>query len=90
VKDFRGSQAVLVGEAGVPDLFLHDFRRRAARNMIRSAISKNVAKKITGHSTDSIFDRYDITEESDLADAASKLEARNGHKMGTEASSESR
>jgi integrase len=90
VKDFRGSWDVLVAEAGMPDLLLHDFRRSAARNMIRSGISKNVAKRITGHSTDSIFDRYDITDESDLADAARKLEARNGHKMGTKASTESR
>lgn len=90
VKDFRGSWDVLMAEAGMPDLLLHDFRRSAVRNMIRSGISKTVAKRITGHSTDSIFDRYDITDESDLADAARKLEARNGHKLDTQASTESR
>jgi hypothetical protein len=52
--------------------------------MVRAGISKHVAKRISGHTTDSIFDRYDITDETDLADAARKLEARNGHKLGTE------
>jgi hypothetical protein len=47
--------------------------------MVRAGISKHVAKRISGHTTNSIFDRYDITDETDLADAARKLEARNGH-----------
>jgi hypothetical protein len=38
--------------------------------MVRAGISKHVAKRISGHTTDSIFDRYDITDETDLADAA--------------------
>ncbi len=31
--------------------------------------------KITGHKTRSVFDRYDITSEEDLADATRKLQA---------------
>jgi hypothetical protein len=38
---------------------------------------------ISGRQTDSVFDRYDITGATDLAEGARKLEARNGHKMGT-------
>jgi integrase len=66
-----------VKEAGVPDLLLHDLRRTAIRNLVRAGISKHVAKQISGHSTDSIFDRYDITDEQDWADAARKLESRD-------------
>ena len=42
--------------------------------MIRAGVSRDVARKITGHATDSIFSRYNITDENDLADAARKLE----------------
>jgi hypothetical protein len=53
--------------------------------MIRSGVSRDVAKKISGHSTDSIFSRYNITDEDDLSDAAMKIEARkNGRKLATE------
>ena len=39
--------------------------------------------KITGHKTRSVFDRYDITSEEDLADAAQKLQALTGKVSGT-------
>lgn len=74
VIDFRGSWAKLTKDAGLPNLLIHDLRRSAVRRMIRKGISKHVAKKISGHSTDSVFDRYDITDETDLTDAAMKLE----------------
>jgi integrase len=84
VVDFRKAWRGLVKAAGMPGLLLHDFRRAAIRNMMRGGISKTVAKKISGHATDSVFDRYDITDEQDLIDAAQKMEARtNGHKLGT-------
>ena len=84
VTDFRRTWRTLAKNAEMPGLYLHDMRRTAVRNMVRAGISKHVAKRISGHTTDSIFDRYDITDETDLADAARKLEARNGHKLGTE------
>jgi hypothetical protein len=56
------------------NLLLHDFRRTAVRNLIRAGVSRDVARRISGHETDAIFSRYDITEESDLADTARKLE----------------
>ena len=86
VKDFRGAWAKMTEAAGVPVL-LHDFRRSAARNLIRSGVSQDVAKRITGHKTDSMFSRYNIVAETDLAEAAVKLEARrNSRKTVTESS----
>ncbi len=86
VLDFRGSWAKMTKAAGV-SVLLHDFRRSAARNLIRSGVSQDVAKRITGHKTSSMFSRYNITAEGDLADAAVKLEARrNGRKTVTESS----
>ena len=85
VNDFRRSWRTIAKKAGFPGLLIHDMRRSAIRNMMRAGISKTVAKRISGHSTDSVFDRYDISDETDLAEAAQKLEARkNGHKLGTE------
>ena len=39
--------------------------------------------KITGHKTRSMFDRYDITSEEDLVEAARKLQAMTGTIAGT-------
>ena len=73
VKDFRGAWSTLCDSANI-SVLLHDFRRTAVRNLIRAGVGRDVARKISGHETDSIFSRYNITVESDLADAAGKLE----------------
>lgn len=54
----------------------HDFRRSAVRNMIRSGISRSVAMRISGHETESVFERYNIGSEEDLTDAARRIEER--------------
>jgi hypothetical protein len=41
-------------------------------------VTETVAMKITGHKTRSVFDRYDITSEEDLAEASRKLQALAG------------
>jgi integrase len=74
VEDFRGTWKALTKAAGLPGLLVHDMRRSAVRRMVRRGISKHAAKRISGHKTDSIFDRYDIVDEQDLAEAARKLE----------------
>jgi integrase len=85
VNDFRRTWRTLAKKAGMPGLLFHDMRRSAIRNMIRVGISKVVAKKISGHATDSVFDRYDITDTVDLVDAAQKIQARKiGHELGTQ------
>jgi integrase len=74
VKDFRKRWAKVCKRAGIPRFLLHDFRRTAVRNMVRTGIPRNVAKAISGHKTDAIFDRYDITDnERDIDAAAQKM-----------------
>jgi hypothetical protein len=53
------------------------------RNLNRAGVTETVAMKITGHNTRSVFDRYDITSEEDLADASRKLQALTETTTGT-------
>jgi integrase len=54
-------------------LIPHDLRRSAVRNMVRAGISTTVARAISGHQTDAIFDRYDITSNEDLSKASAAI-----------------
>ena len=61
--------------AGFADLQFHDLRRSGARNLSRAGVPERVIMSITGHKTRAMFDRYNITSESDLTEAAAKLKA---------------
>lgn len=59
--------------AGIPGLLFHDLRRSAVRNLRRAGVTQKVAREFSGHKTDAVFDRYNITDFEDLKDAAARL-----------------
>ena len=64
---------------GKPDpryngLIVHDLRRSAIRELMKSGAREKVAMKISGHKTRDVFDRYHIVDAADVLEAMSKRE----------------
>jgi integrase len=75
IKTFYKAWKTACAKAGTPvKRFFHDFRRTAVRNMNRAGVPRQTAKKISGHKTDEIFNRYDIVDEADIRDAVRRTQ----------------
>jgi hypothetical protein len=73
-------RSVLLGErarkaAGLPGALIHDQRRTFARDGVRAGIPDAIIMKMAGWETPSVFRRYAIVSEADLADATKRLAA---------------
>ncbi len=59
-------------KAGLDGRLVHDLRRTAARDFRRAGLSEGEIMKLCGWKTRSMFDRYNIIDEADLAAAVAK------------------
>ncbi|HVA76592.1 MAG TPA: site-specific integrase [Candidatus Binataceae bacterium] len=75
IRDFRKAFNNACDRAGLKGLIPHDFRRCAARGLLRAGVSQPVAMKLLGHETAEIFRRYSIVDSGMLAEAGKKLAA---------------
>jgi integrase len=76
VLNFRLAWIRACKAAGCPALLVHDLARTGMRNLRRLGISEGVCMKIAGRKSPSIFRRYDIVSQDDLADAAKRLDEK--------------
>jgi integrase len=62
-------------DKGYDGLTLHDLRRSGVRNLRRAKVQEDIAMKISGHKTASVFKRYNIVDSDDLHEAMQKTTA---------------
>jgi len=53
----------------------HDFRRSAVRRLEEAGVSRSVAMRIVGHSSEAIYQRYAISNDSDVREGLAKVAA---------------
>ncbi len=67
-------------------LTVHDLRRSTVRNLDRARVPRSVAMAITGHKTESVYERYNITSGANLREALTRVgEYNKGFAAGKQA-----
>lgn len=78
IKSFRTAWRTACKRAGLPGRIPHDLRRTAARDYRRAGVSEAEIMQLCGWRTRSVFDRYNIIDEADRAQAVARRFSTNG------------
>lgn len=73
IQSFAKAWKTACREAGCPGKLVHDLRRTGVRNLIRAGVAQSVAMGISGHKDARIFERYNIVDANDRAEAMRKV-----------------
>jgi integrase len=65
--DFKRSFATAKKDAGIDDFLFHDFRHCAVTNLRKAGNDYSTIMKASGHKTMSMFSRYNLVDEEDVA-----------------------
>ena len=60
--------------AKIKGLMVHDLRRSAVRNLMDAGVQQAVTMKIGGHRDASVFQRYNIVDANQTADAMHRMQ----------------
>jgi integrase len=69
IKSFRKAWDRACTEAGLQGAWVHDFRRCVVRRFEDNHVKRGAAMAVTGHKTEAVYRRYNITTAKDVADA---------------------
>lgn len=72
IRSFRRVWLRACKKAGLQGRLVHDLRRTAARDFRRRGVSEGEIMRLCGWRTRAMFDRYNIIDEADLAQAVAK------------------
>jgi len=75
IYEFRKAWASACKAVGLTGKLFHDFRRTGVRNLVRAGVPRKTAMAISGHRTEAVFERYNITDDANLVEAVDKLVA---------------
>lgn len=73
VRDFKRAWKTACLRSGYPGRRVHDLRRTAVRRLERAGVPRSVAMRLTGHRSESVYQRYAISNERDLREGLTKL-----------------
>lgn len=88
IKKFQTAWNKAFQDTGVERRVFHDLRRTAVRNYVDTGTAKSIAREISGHKTEKVFERYNIRDnDKDKLAAAQAISQRasrdrNGAVMG--------
>lgn len=60
--------------AGAEGVWFHDLRRSFVTNARRRGVAESVVMRMSGHRTRSVFDRYNVVDDTDVKTAVTAIE----------------